>query len=117
VPTNVSETTQGTITLLTISGDLDQLSEAEMARRLDDLVTRGVKQLVIDLSDVTLIDSAGIGGLVLLVKRMRAQDGDVKLSGIRGQPAELLKRLRLDRAFDVHGDVDSAVKAYAVSQA
>lgn len=113
--TTVSERTQGEITLLKISGDLDQVYEHELTKRIDDLVTRGVKHLVIDLSEVDLIDSAGIGGLVLLSKRMRAQNGEVKLSGVRGQPGELLKRLRLDRAFDVHGDVDSAMKAYEVS--
>ena len=116
MPTNVSERTQGEITLLKISGDLDQLYEGEMTKRIDDLVTRGVKQLVIDLSDLNLIDSAGIGGLVLLSKRIRAQNGEGKLSGVRGQPGELFKHLRLDRAFDVHGDVDSAMKAYDVSQ-
>jgi anti-sigma B factor antagonist len=117
VATNVSERTQGEITVLEISGDLDQLYEEEMTKRIDDLVMRGVKQLVIDLSELDLIDSAGIGGLVLLFKRMRAQNGDVKLSGVRGQPAELLERLHLDRAFDVHGDLESAMKAYDVPRA
>src|SRR5262249_35167052 len=112
-----TETAQGDITLLKISGDLDQMYEEEMTRRIEDLAARSCTRIVIDMCDLVLIDSAGVGRLVLLFKRMRAMNGDVKLSGVRGQPKELFKLLRLDRAFDVHDSVDAAVNAFRAPRA
>ncbi|HMW03405.1 MAG TPA: STAS domain-containing protein, partial [Acidobacteriota bacterium] len=46
-----------------------------------------------------LIDSSGVGAIVSLFKRVRTLQGDVKIARLRGQPAEIFKLLRLDRAF------------------
>ena len=71
--------------------------------------------LVVDLAKLKLIDSSGVGAIVCLLKRVRVQNGDVKISNLGGQPYEIFKLLRLDRAFDIHDSVDSAVERFQKS--
>ena len=55
---------------------------------------------------------SGVGAIVSLFKRARTLGGDVKISGLRGQPREIFKLLRLDRAFDIFEDVQAAAEAF-----
>jgi anti-sigma B factor antagonist len=53
----------------------------------------------VDLSELRLIDSSGVGVLVSLYKRVRANGGDVRFEGATAQPLVIFKLLRLDRVF------------------
>lgn len=110
--TTINERKQGDITVLEILGDLDQVYEEHMGRRSDDLLARGCVRIAVDVGRMTFIDSAGVGGLVSLYKRVRAAGGDIKLSGLAGQPRELFKLLRLDRSFEMYDSINAAVKAF-----
>ena len=46
-----------------------------------------------------MVDSSGVGALVSLYKRVRAQGGDVVITGLRDQPLAIFKLLRLDRVM------------------
>jgi anti-anti-sigma regulatory factor len=50
-----------------------------------------------------------VGAIVSLFKRVRTLQGDVKIARLRGQPAEIFKLLRLDRAFELYDSVEGAV--------
>jgi anti-sigma B factor antagonist len=54
---------------------------------------------MVDLSGLDLIDSSGVAGLVALYKRVRAQGGQVIVSGARDQPLAIFKLLRMDKVF------------------
>ena len=67
---------------------------------------RGVKELkdkrkrvTVDLSALRLIDSSGVGAIVSLYKRVRAQGGKVGVTGLRDQPLAIFKLLRLDKVL------------------
>jgi anti-sigma B factor antagonist len=86
-------------TILKIDGTLDAVTAPELRPTLDALVTEGKKLITIELSNLRLIDSSGVGVLVSLFKRVRANGGDVRLVGLRDQPLAIFKLLRLDRVF------------------
>jgi anti-anti-sigma regulatory factor len=46
-----------------------------------------------------MLDSSGVGALVALYKRIRAQGGDVVMTGLRDQPLAIFRLLRLDRVM------------------
>jgi anti-anti-sigma factor len=46
-----------------------------------------------------MLDSSGVGALVSLYKRVRAQGGDVVVTGLRDQPLAIFRLLRLDRVM------------------
>ncbi|EGW39414.1 STAS domain-containing protein [Desulfosporosinus sp. OT] len=75
------------------------VSDASLLRDdLLDIIDQGVTDLRIDLSELTYIDSSGLGTLVTINKRTQ---GRVVLVGAQGLPLELIKRTRLDRVFNI----------------
>ena|ERR1051325_4323156 len=87
-------------TVLKLRGELDALSCPELRPVLDSLVTEG-RAVTVDLSELRLIDSSGVGAMVSLYKRIRANGGDVRFVGVTAQPLVIFKLLRLDRAFEL----------------
>jgi anti-sigma B factor antagonist len=94
-----TRTDRGDETELCIEGALDALSTPEIRPVIEDLVREKRPYVVIDASQLRLIDSSGVGAIVSLFKRIRAQGGDVKVVGLRDQPLAIFKLLRLDRIF------------------
>ncbi len=94
-------TDNGDETTLRIEGSLDAMSTPELRPVIDALVTEKRPTVIVNLSALRLIDSSGVGAIVSLYKRMRAQGGKVTVKGLRDQPLAIFRLLRLDRVFDV----------------
>ncbi len=88
-------------TTLRIEGSLDALSTPELRDTVDALVREKARLVTLDLSAMRLIDSSGVGVIVALYKRLRAEGGDLKVTGLRDQPLAIFKLLKLDRVFGV----------------
>jgi len=98
---NFTRTDSDGETVLRVSGQLDALSAPDLRPALDRLVSEGKSAIVVDLSDLKMIDSSGIGALVGLYKRVRAGGGEVRFVGVKEQPLAIFKLLRLDMVFGV----------------
>lgn len=96
-------------TVLSVRGHLDARSAPELRPELDRLVTDGRTDIVVDLSDLSLIDSSGVGALVGLYKRIRASGGEVKFVGVTSQPLVIFQLLRLDLVFGLSSDTARSV--------
>ncbi len=88
-------------TVLRVRGELDALSCPELRPVLDSLVGDGQRAITVDLSELRMIDSSGVGAMVSLYKRVRANGGEVRFVGVTAQPLVIFKLLRLDRAFEM----------------
>jgi anti-sigma B factor antagonist len=96
---NFSRQDQGDATVLRISGSLDALSTPDLRPTIDALVAERRAAITIDLTELRLIDSSGVGAIVSLYKRMRAQGATVEVTGLKDQPLAIFRLLRLDRIF------------------
>jgi anti-sigma B factor antagonist len=94
----------GNSTILRIRGELDALSAPELRPLLDKLVADDRQDVTVDLSELRLVDSSGIGALVSLYKRVRASGGHVVFVGVTAQPLVIFKLLRLDVVFELAPD-------------
>ena len=101
----------GTVTILSLRGNLDALSAHELRREIDALVAERRSPVVVDLAGLELIDSSGVGSIISLLKRMRllSPPGEVKIAELRGQPQQIFQLLRLNRAFDICTTVAEAI--------
>ena len=88
---------------LSIEGQLDAVSVSDLRVELDKLVAARPGTVEVDLSKLRMIDSSGVGALVSLFKRVRAQGGNVVIKGIRDQPLAIFQLLKLDRLM-LRGD-------------
>jgi|SRR3982750_2228942 anti-sigma B factor antagonist len=90
-------TSKDGISHLTIEGQLDAVSVSDLRVELEKLFATRPGTVEVDLAQLRMIDSSGVGALVSLYKRIRAQGGNVIIRGIRDQPLAIFQLLKLDR--------------------
>ena len=96
------------VTVLALKGSLNALTAPEIKHEIDALVAEKRLKVAVDLAGLDLIDSSGVGAIVSLFKRLRMIGGDVKIAALRGQPKEIFRILRLEKAFDIVSTVADA---------
>ena len=84
---------------LAIDGALDALTVRDIRPVIDDVVLAKPRRVTVDIEHLTLIDSSGVGAIVSLFKRVKANGGVVVVVGAREQPLAVLKLLKLDAVF------------------
>ncbi|MGH9430457.1 MAG: STAS domain-containing protein [Terriglobia bacterium] len=110
----IEEKKMGGVTVLKISGRVSLGDESSMLRtRLKDTVASSVKQIVLDLSEVSYLDSAGLGTLVAGFTSARNQGANLKLANLTRKLHEQLQITKLVTVFEVFDSVDAAVKSFA----
>ena len=102
------------VTIMDCSGRIT-LGEGSVQLRdaVRDLLSKGSKKILLNLGDVTYIDSSGIGELVSAFTTVRNQGGDLKLLNLTKKVHDLLQITKLYTVFDVKEDEASAVASFA----
>jgi anti-sigma B factor antagonist len=77
-----------------------------------DLLAKGHKKILLNLGDVSYIDSSGIGELVSAYTSVRNQGGELKLLKLTKKVHDLLQITKLYTVFDIKDDEASAVQAF-----
>ncbi len=102
---NCSRAGDATSTILKIRGELDALSAPELRPMLDKVVDDEPADVIVDLSELRMVDSSGVGALVSLYKRVRSYGGQLSFAGVTAQPLVIFKLLRLDVVFGLTADL------------
>ncbi len=102
------------ITIVDLSGRIT-LGEGSVVLRdtIKDLLGKGNKKILLNLGDVSYIDSSGIGELVSAFTSVQRQGGDLKLLNLTKKVHDLLQITKLYTVFDVKDDEAAAVGAFA----
>jgi len=77
-----------------------------------DLIGKGSKKILLNLGDVTYIDSSGIGELVSAFTAVRREGGELKLLNLTKKVHDLLQITKLYTVFDIKDDEAAAIKAF-----
>ncbi len=101
------------VTIVDMSGRIT-LGEGSSTLRetVRDLVSKGQKKIVLNLGDVSYIDSSGIGELVSSYTSVSNQGGHLKLLNLQKKVHDLLQITKLYTVFEVHTDEAAAVKSF-----
>ena len=78
-----------------------------------DLVAKGQKKILLNLGDVSYIDSSGIGELVSSFTSVSNQGGQLKLLNLQKKVHDLLQITKLYTVFEVHTDEVAALKSFS----
>ena len=100
------------ITVMDFSGRLtlgNQLIDIEHA--IVDHIRQGGGKLVLELSKLEFMDSAGVGALVLCSSTMKKTGGKMVLAGAAGKVKQVLELTSLDRIIEMYPDLSSACEA------
>jgi anti-sigma B factor antagonist len=112
----VTTDTRGAVDVLHLNGRL-VLEDGDSVFReaVNSLIERNRIHLVIDLAEVTQIDSAGIGVLVGRFLSVRRRGGDMKLAHLTSRSHRVMTITQLLDVFDCYDSVDEAVGSYAIA--
>ncbi|CAA6809057.1 MAG: Unknown protein [uncultured Sulfurovum sp.] len=80
---------------------LDVLNMKALKENMTKIVADGNINLLINLKQVTFIDSSGLSVLISLFKQLKTLEGSLELSGLNEQPSELLEITQLDKIFTI----------------
>jgi anti-sigma B factor antagonist len=101
------------ITILDLSGRIT-LGEGSVVLRdtIREVLGKGEKKILLNLGDVTYIDSSGIGELVSAFTAVRKEGGELKLLNLTKKVHDLLQITKLYTVFDVKDDEAAAISSY-----
>jgi anti-sigma B factor antagonist len=104
----------GDVTVLDLAGRIT-LGEGSSTLRdsLKELVAKGEKKILLNLGDVTYIDSSGIGELVSGFTTVTNQSGSLKLLGLNKRVKDLLQVTKLYTVFEAFEDEAEAIRSFA----
>lgn len=101
--------------VLALAGELDLTGRGLLRAELARLAEQEPPLLVLDLGGLTFIDAGGLGALVAARKQLAAWSGRLLLAGASARVCRLLRIARLAESLPVHGSVEEAVAAAALS--
>lgn len=79
--------------------------KSEVIKKIND----GASTLLVDFSGVTFLDSSGLGALVGVLKKI-GNRGDLAVSGLTSDVAQMFSICRMDRVFTIFQDVDTGLQ-------
>ena len=85
---------------------------SDFSTAVSALVAAGQKQILIDLTPVTYVDSATIGCLMDLYRQVHTAGGHLKLSGVQKRVETMLTMTGAQNFIEIHADEPSAVKSF-----
>jgi anti-sigma B factor antagonist len=105
-------TRPGGIAVVRPAGALDLRVAAELKQLLASTVAAGNRYLVVDLGDVSFIDSTGMGALISGLKAAQLSGGDLRLARVGQQVRVALELSSLDHLLRRYGTVEDALAGY-----
>ena len=87
---------------------------SDFSSAIDGLVAGGRREILIDLTPVTYVDSATIGCLMDLYRKIHNAGGHLKLSGVQKRVETMLTMTGAQNFIEIHADEPSAVSSFGV---
>ena len=97
------------VVALEISGEMRTSGErSRLTQAIDEAIQKNERGIILDLSRLELIDSAGVGTIVLCYSRLRRIGGTLRVAGPKGMVETVLKLTQIHRAIDFFPTVAEA---------
>ena len=99
--------------LISLSGEVDLYTAPDFKQQLLQVIGDGARQVIVDFSQTTFIDSTTLGVLVGGVKRLRTNDGQLSLVCSDRNITKIFEITGLDRVFTIYPTREEAVSQLA----
>ena len=94
--------------VLPLKGEIDLHVSPSVTASLNAMIEKKPQRLVVDLSEVTYIDSAGLAALIEAMQKVEAYGGKFLLAGLQETVRSIFEISRLDQVFQIFPDVRAA---------
>ena len=99
---------EGEWTVVSVGGEIDVYTAPKLREALLELVNAGRYQLIVDVEAVDFLDSTGLGVLVGGLKRVRANDGNLRVVCTQERLLKIFRITGLTKVFAIHDSVSAA---------
>jgi len=100
---------QGEIAVVRVTGYVDTTTSHELEKKINAILERRVYNIVVDLSAVDYLSSAGWGIFIGEIREMREQGGDLKLAGMSPDVYEVFELLEFQNILESYNTAAEAV--------
>ena len=111
-----TEQVDGGAYVISLAGEVDLYTAPEFKQQLLDVIGKGGKEVIVDFTDTTFIDSTTLGVLVGGVKRLRTNDGQLSLVCSDRNITKIFEITGLDRVFTIYPTREEAVSKASSTQ-
>jgi anti-sigma B factor antagonist len=109
---NITQQKIGDVVIAKLEGQLNAATVSTADSKLRSLTVIGPAQLIMDLSDVSYMSSAGIRVLQTVLREVRRRAGDVRLAGVQPPVTRTLELVGLVPVLKVYDDVAAALLSF-----
>jgi stage II sporulation protein AA (anti-sigma F factor antagonist) len=100
-------------TVLKVAGRLDAVTAPEYEKRVHELIDGGDIRFVVDFDDLDYISSAGLRGLLVTAKLLKAKGGQVRFANVKGTVKEVFDISGFGTIFQMDDSVAASLAAIA----
>lgn len=105
----------GSVNIISLSGRLDAYSANDLERKLDSLIDADQVQLVVNLGRLEYISSSGLRVLLAALKKVRKQQGDIKLACLKPYIKEVFDIAGFTQLFTIFDAEEAAVSSFGAA--
>jgi anti-sigma B factor antagonist len=108
----LAEKKSGDISILGVTGRLDAYSATEVEKKLDAIIQTGCVKMVFNLEGLEYISSSGLRVFLSQLKKVRKQQGDIKLACMKPYIKEVFDIAGFTQLFSIFETEDAAIISY-----
>lgn len=109
---NITEREQNGVHIFVLDGRIDTEGSVDMDMTLQAAVAGGKHKMVLEMSNVTYISSAGLRTLADVLTRNKEAGGDLKLAAVNPKIMRVLQIIGFDKFFSRYDTVEAAAAAF-----
>ena len=102
---------EGTITILSIGGEVDLYNAPRLKEEIQGLIDAKKHKVIVNLDRVTYIDSSGIGALISSFSNLKKIEGTLRISNLTGSVRKVFELTKLTTFFQIDDTETDAISA------
>jgi len=113
---NISEREHGDVVVYTVEGRVDSEGAMDLDIALQSATAEGKHKIVLEMSGVRYINSAGLRTLADILTQNQKAGGDLKLVSLHPKVQRVFQIIGFERFFDIHETMETALAAFQSSE-
>jgi len=109
---DISSRAKGEVVILDISGEIDLYNAPEIKDIVNKLIEQKKYNVIINLKEVTYIDSSGIGALISSLSNLKKYQGGLKIINVFASVKKVFELTKLTSFFEIYDSEEEAIKAF-----
>ena len=109
----ITQRVEGNVTVFLPEGRIDTQAATDMDQALQAAVSAGKHNMVVDMSGVDYISSAGLRTLAAMLVKSRAEGGDMKLAALNPRVTRVFRIIGFDVLMSIHDTPEAAIADFS----